>query len=265
VGSLRQRGPVTWPFALPRPAPSRRPRAVLHGSEVARRRARTQARTPPGRRIFQFVPMLTSSSSLRTLPSATGWSSPFGIQRGHPFAVIHGAHPVLRSTPLRRPSVRPASRLLRARLAMRCPGSGRSVRSSGSRYGPCAGVAADLRSSARADRRWRACRRLRSLLVANQWIAETSAVVRPILRGPSPHSLPMESPLVPGAWRGPSAERARKRGVQANGGGPESGSCPHAGRPAGRADSTEAGVSAGIRFHRPGAPLVGHVPSSGGL
>jgi hypothetical protein len=79
VGSLRQRGPVTWPFALPRPAPSRRPRAVLHGSEVsATPRSGAGAHTARSTDL-QFVPMLTSSSSLRTLASATGWSSPFGI------------------------------------------------------------------------------------------------------------------------------------------------------------------------------------------
>jgi len=79
-----------------------------------------------------------------------------------------------------------------------------------------AGVSADLRSSARAERRWRTCRRLRSLLAANQWIAETSAVVEPILRGPSPHSLPIEFPLVPRQGRGHFRREARKRGVDGN-------------------------------------------------
>lgn len=43
--------------------------------------------------------------------------------------------------------------------------------------------------------------------MANQWIAETSSVVEPSLRGRSPHSLPIESPLR--AWchgRGRSVE-----------------------------------------------------------
>jgi hypothetical protein len=44
---------------------------------------------------------------------------------------------------------------------------------------------------------WRDCPRLGSLLAANQWIAEMSAVVEPILRRPSPHSLPIESLLLP--------------------------------------------------------------------
>src|SRR6266545_1892632 len=52
---------------------------------------------------------------------------------------------------------------------------------------------------------WRDCPRLGSLLAANQWIAETSGVVEPILRAPSPHSLLIESLLVPKAkvcWSG---------------------------------------------------------------
>jgi hypothetical protein len=82
------------------------------------------------------VPMLTSSSSLRTLPSATGgarrWASSAGISSRSSTALTR----VLRSRPLCHPSVRPASRVLRACLAMKCPGSGPSVRSSGSRCGP---------------------------------------------------------------------------------------------------------------------------------
>ena len=245
MDGLRQRGPVTWPFALPRPAPSRRPRAVLHGSEVARaapgrRRAHRQV-DGSSVRAHAHLLLVAAHASF-----SHGWSSPFGIQRVHPSRSSTVLTRVLRSRPLRRPSVCPACRLLRACLAMRCPGSGPSVRSSGSRCGPSRRNAADLRSPARADRRWRACRRLQSLLAANQWIAETSAVVEPIVRGRSPHSLPMVCPLVPGAWRGPFRRRARKRGVPANGGGPESGSCPHAGRPA-RADSAASG--GGLRWN----------------
>jgi hypothetical protein len=55
---------------------------------------------------------------------------------------------------------------------------------------------------ARPARRWRACRRPRSLLAATQWIADSSAVVEPILSGQSPHSLPIESTIITGhAWR----------------------------------------------------------------
>jgi hypothetical protein len=57
---------------------------------------------------------------------------------------------------------------------------------------------------------WRECLRLRSLLAANQWIAETSAVVEPILRRPSPHSLPIESLLVPEAKARPISSRGEK-------------------------------------------------------
>lgn len=139
------------------------------------------------------MPVLTSVLPARMPPSAPAELA-FGIRRGHSLAVVHGTHrpPV----PIaRRPSARPAFRLLRALLAMRCPGSGPSARSSGSRVGRSRLVLP--RVSARQPEPtvgWRDCPRLRSLLAANQWIAETSAVVEPILRGRSPHSLPIESP-----------------------------------------------------------------------
>jgi hypothetical protein len=57
---------------------------------------------------------------------------------------------------------------------------------------------------------WRDCPRIRSLLAANQWIAETSAVVEPILRGRSPRSLPIESLLVPEAKARPISSRGEK-------------------------------------------------------
>jgi hypothetical protein len=128
---------------------------------------------------------------------------------------------VLRSRSLAVRALVQASRLLRARLAMRCPGSGPSVRSSGSRCGTIAPVlprisAGEPEPTAGGE----IGRRLRSLLAASQWIAETSAVVRPILRGPSPHSLPIESPLVPGAGRGPFRRGARNWGVPDAKGGP---------------------------------------------
>jgi hypothetical protein len=108
----------------------------------------------------------------------------------------------------RRQSARPASRLLRALLAMRCPGSGPSARPSGSRLGPfrrcCRGSPARQPEPTAG---WRDCPRLRSLLAANQWIAESSAVVEPILRGPSPHSLPIESLLLPGVKARPTSSR----------------------------------------------------------
>src|SRR6266511_1589616 len=57
---------------------------------------------------------------------------------------------------------------------------------------------------------WRDWPRLRRLLAANQWIAETSAVVEPILRRPSPHSLPIESLLLPEAKARPISSRGEK-------------------------------------------------------
>jgi hypothetical protein len=90
---------------------------------------------------------------------------------------------------------------------MRCPGSGPSVRSSGSRCGTIAPVlprisAGEPEPTAGGE----IGRRLRSLLAASQWIAETSAVVRPMLRGPSPHSLPVEALSCLGPARGPFVE-----------------------------------------------------------
>jgi hypothetical protein len=133
VGGLRPKGPVTWPFALPQPAASRRPSAVLHGSGVARRRARTLARKTARSTDLQFVPPAHLLHRRRARLPQPPPSSPFGIRRGYPFAVIHGAHSGATVSSARRPSARPASRLLRGAYSMRCPGSGPSVRSFGSR------------------------------------------------------------------------------------------------------------------------------------
>jgi hypothetical protein len=91
VGGLRQRGPVTWPFALPHPAPSRRPRAISGGCGVARRRARAQACRTARSTDLQFVPVLTSFFAARVLPSAPAELT-FGIRRRHSLAAIHGTH-----------------------------------------------------------------------------------------------------------------------------------------------------------------------------
>jgi hypothetical protein len=81
------------------------------------------------------VPVLTSLRRHRARFISRRPSSPFGIRHGHHFAVIHGLHGA--PVPIAyRPSARQACRLLRARLRMRCPGSGPSVRSSGSGCGP---------------------------------------------------------------------------------------------------------------------------------
>jgi len=124
VGGLRPKGPVTWPFALPQPAPSRRPSAVLHGSGVARRRARTLARKTARSTDLQFVPRAHLLHRRRARLPQPPPSSPFGIRRGYPFAVIHGAHSGAPVSSARRPSARPASRLLRARLLNEVPGFG---------------------------------------------------------------------------------------------------------------------------------------------
>ncbi len=153
VGGLRRRGPVTCGFAGSRPAPSRRPRAVSSGCGVARRCARAQACRTARSTDLQFVPVLTSFFAAAHASFSAGRA-----RLRHPARAFTRGRP--RHSPgapvpiARRPSARPASRLLRALLAMRCPGSGgsrfaRPVRASDGR----AGAAAGLRSSARADRR----------------------------------------------------------------------------------------------------------------
>jgi hypothetical protein len=122
--AFEPKGPVTWPFALPQPAASRRPSAVLHGSGVARRRARTVARKTARSTDLQFVPPAHLLHRRRARLPQPPPSSPFGIRRGYPFAVIHGAHSGAPVSSARRPSARPASRLLRARLLNEVPGFG---------------------------------------------------------------------------------------------------------------------------------------------
>jgi len=123
-------------FALPHPAPLRRPRAVLHGSGVARRRAWCRRAGPAGRRIFSSCPcsppfmaaMHASSAAVRARRSASGTGIPSRAS-----TVLTGRSGPDRS---RRVSGLAASCLFRARLRMRCPGSGPAVRSSRSRLGP---------------------------------------------------------------------------------------------------------------------------------
>ncbi len=218
MGGLRCRGPVTCGFAGSRPAPSRRPRAVpscLGGSATPRPSAGVQDRQVDGSSVRARAhlpsprPHASFSAGRARLRHPTR-----AFIRGHPWHSPGAPAPIAR-----RPSARPASRLLRALLAMRCPGSGPSVRPSARAWDGRAGAVAGLRSLARADCRWRDYPRLRSLLAANQWIAKTSAVVEPILRHASPRSLPIESLRVPEAKARPISSRARKRGVSANAGG----------------------------------------------
>jgi hypothetical protein len=245
---------VTWPFAL-HARPSRRPRAVLHGSEVARRRARAQARTPPGRRIFSLCPCSPPprrcARFLQPMGGVRGSASSAGIPSRSSTALTW----VLRSRPLCPPSARPASRLLRACLAMRCPGSGPSVRSSGSRCGPsrrrrrgsplvCPSrpPVANLPSPSEPARGEPVDRR-------------DFCCCRTILRDPTPHSLPIR--VLGRAWskgEAPSAEgreNVESRQTEGDGVGILS-SCRSAGRVLTLPRVAE--VSAGIRFHRLGAP-----------
>ena len=111
-------------FALPHPAPLRRPRAVLHGSGVARRRAWCRRAGPAGRRIFSSCPcsppfmaaMHASSAAVRARRSASGTGIPSRAS-----TVLTGRSGPDRS---RRVSGLAASCLFRARLRMRCPGFG---------------------------------------------------------------------------------------------------------------------------------------------
>jgi hypothetical protein len=171
VGGLRRRGPVTWPFALPHPAPSRRPRAVSNGCLGS-------ATPPQGASAYtvrstdlQFVPVLTSFFAAAHASPAAGRA-----RRSASGAGIHSRSSTGSpgcSGPDRSPSERsPGLRLLRARLLVRCPGfGGHLLGSSGSRPGPlrryCRG--SPLVSPSRSP--MARCRRLRSLLAANQWIA----------------------------------------------------------------------------------------------
>jgi hypothetical protein len=134
----------------------------------------------------------------------------FGIRRGHPVAVVHGPHPALRPPP---PAVRASPGLPSppSPPRLRCPGGAVcwlarlaswtvapvSPRTSARLPEPAAGSgpavafgACSLRTS-----------------------GSPRLVVGPILKGRGPHSLPIESPLVPEAKARPVSSRARKRGV----------------------------------------------------
>jgi hypothetical protein len=220
VGGLRRRGPVTWPFALPRPALSRRPRAVSSGCGVARRRARAQACRTVRSTDLQLVPVLTSFSPpacfLERRPSSPS-ASDAGIHSRSSTALTGRLR--FRSLAVRalvRPSV------FSERASHEVPGFrgrllARPARALGRSRRCCRG--SPLVGPSRPPGGETALA-LRRLLAANQWIAETSAVVEPILRRPSPHSLPLESLLVPGAKARPISLTARKRGAPAKRRGP---------------------------------------------
>jgi hypothetical protein len=239
---------VTCAFALPHPAPSRRPRAVSNGCGVARRRARAQARRTARSTDLQFVPVLTSFFAARMVPSAPAELA-LGIRRGHSLAAIRGTHRSVRSRSL---AVRALARPPSSPSASRHEVPGFGAACSLVRLACWTVAPVSPRISARQPEPtvgWRDCPRLRSLLAANQWIAETSAFVESILRGRSLHSLPIESLLVPEARARPRSSRARKRGVPANAGGTGWGPWLLAGSfgPAGWGGSEEACRQAGDR------------------
>jgi hypothetical protein len=133
VGGLRRRGPVTWSFAGSRPASSRRPRAVHTGvgSATPRRGACAQDRQIDGSSVRARAHLLLRRRARVPQPPA---ELVFGIRREHPIAVAHGLTGVLRSRSLAvRARARPCV-FSEGAFSMRCPGSGPSVRSSGSRF-----------------------------------------------------------------------------------------------------------------------------------
>ena len=159
---------------------------------------------------LQFVPVLTSFRHHTRLPQAPD-DLTFGIRRVHSLAVAPGL--TRSSGPVRSPSERslglpspPGS------PPLRCPGFGAVCLARPARvFDRHAGVAVDFRWDSRADRLRRACCRLRIVLAANQWIAETPSFVGPILSGASPHSVPLGSTFpprrVPGAMVRPLLRR----------------------------------------------------------
>jgi hypothetical protein len=190
VGGLRRKGPVTWPFAPSRPAPSRRPRAATHGSGAARRRARARAHTPSGRRIFSSCPCSPPFSPLAWRPQVAGRAR-LGHPAGTPCAEVRG--PCRRFGPVRSPSER-SHRLPDAPSAPppEVPGFGavRSlVRLTSQTVAP-----AMSRISARCPNRSPVARQPLPSDACSRpsgGLTWTSSVVCSIVRGPSPHSVPI--------------------------------------------------------------------------
>jgi hypothetical protein len=209
VGGLRRKGPVTWPFALPRRARSRRPRAVPAAMGQARRRARARARIPPGRRIFSSCPCSPPSFAARKA----------SLGRRPSLAFDHPAQGSLRGPP--RPSPTPWSpslavrasftglRLLRARLRREVPGFGPSR----SLIRPASVTVAPTvpRISARLPSRRPVARQPSpsgACLRPSGGSPSRLQVVCSMLSAAGPHSAPPDSAfaprLVPGARRGQS-------------------------------------------------------------
>ncbi len=127
VGGLRRRGPVTWPFALPRPAPSRRPRAVLTrqwGSATPRPGAGAHTRQVEGSSVRARAHLPSRRRARIPQPSAE-------------LSVRHPARASLRARPRHSPSPAIPARLPSERSPglpfspsappLRCPGSGPSA------------------------------------------------------------------------------------------------------------------------------------------
>jgi hypothetical protein len=185
---------VTCGFVLSRLTPSRRPRAVSHGSAATRRRRQGACAHFARSTDLQFVPVLTSLLAARTASSGCRQSSPSaigtGLQRGPP-----RPSPALRSRSLAVRALLRGLRLLRARLRREVPGFGAVLIARLARVTDRgAGLVADLRSVARAGVRWRDSRRPRGMLAAKRWIPVTFSVVCSIVKGRSPHSVPNRSP-----------------------------------------------------------------------
>lgn len=201
VGGLRRRGPVTCGFAGSRPAPSRRPRAVSSGCGGARHRAPSAGvQGAPGRRILSSCPCSPPSSLpacfLQRRPSSPSASDADIHSRSS--TALTGCSGPDRSPSERSPGLPSSPSAPRHEV----PGFGAvglPVRLAPGTVAPVLPRVSARQPEPTAG--WRDWPRPRSLLAANQWIAEASAVVEPILRGPSPQSLPIESLLVPEARR----------------------------------------------------------------
>lgn len=166
---LRRTGDLRLCRLAPRAVapPTRRPRRRKSAGD-ARLGAGAHTRQVDGSSVRALITSFRRRARLRQPPAEIA----AGIRCEHPFAVIPSrsskGSPACFGPDRSPPERSPGFRFLRARLRMRCP-AGPSDRSSGLvSLTDRAGAAADLRSSARAGCRWRACRRVRSLLPANQ-------------------------------------------------------------------------------------------------
>ena len=108
VRGLRRGGPVTCGFALPRPAPSRRPRAAAHGRWGSATPRQGACANTAGSTDLQFVPVLTSLLAGHHASSGRRPNSPSAIRHGAPSRISAVAG--RRSGPVRSPSERSPGR-----------------------------------------------------------------------------------------------------------------------------------------------------------